>query len=138
MLISPHIATRLPLHDAHILECKTVFSHDGFLQATVRLQLNSAAPLEALMQMGICTSRFCLVFSDCWQIVLNLCGFTTAPESITTFEIVEHSKLRQELLSRGFGNKDVVHFRIQGSSGSQFEFLSDTLHALEAPPSVNP
>jgi hypothetical protein len=130
MIISPQDAIQLPLHDALVLGMSITPTKDGFVTATLNVKVNHEELVHPLRELGITTSELCLVFGDCWQVITNLMGYCSAPEVMSTFDIIEASELKQKLRSFGVGSATMIHFRIQGSSGSQLDFVAETFSVV--------
>jgi hypothetical protein len=131
MVISPQNAVQLPLHDALMLGLRITPVIDGVLTATLNMKINSEELVHPLRQLGITSSGLDLVFGDCWQVKTNLLGYAMAQEVISTFEIDKESALIQRLRASGVGSQSMTHFRIEGSHGSQLDFIAETISVVE-------
>ena len=132
MLLSQQNAVQLPLHDALVMGMSVRPVGDGFLTASIRVKINREEPVHSLRELGVKGFDLTLIFGRCWQITTNFWGYASTPEVISTFDIIESSELKQKLRSFGVGNAAMVHFRIQGSTGSQLDFIAETLSVDEA------
>ena len=131
MIISPKDAIQLPLHDATILMFNVVPATGGFLEVTLRIRINPEEPVHPLRELGIKSSDLDLVFTRCWQVKVNLLGYATLPEVISTFDLEEHSALIKNLLGRGLGSQTMVHFTFEGSLGSRMDLIAETFSIIE-------
>jgi hypothetical protein len=131
MVISAQDALRLPLHDALMLGLNITPTRDGFVTATLNVKINREELVHPLRELGITSSDLNLVFGDCWQVKTNLLGYATAPEVISTFEVEEESALVKNLRGSGVGSQSMTHFKIEGSYGSQLNFVAETFSVVE-------
>lgn len=131
MTISPEDAKHLPLHDAEILRVDITTAEDGYLKAVIGIRVNPEESLEPFQKLGIKTSEVNLIFKDCWQVTTNLLGFAMEREVIFSFDIVEPSECKQKLRAFNVGSATMTHFRIQGSTGSQLDFVAEVFSVAE-------
>jgi hypothetical protein len=131
MTVSPEKAMRLPLHDARIFGLTVTLAEDGYLKVSIEVEVNPEESLEPFQELGIKSSQVTLIFQDCWQVATNLLGYAAGREVISTFDIIETSELKQKLRSFNVGSASMIHFRIQGSSGSQLDFVAETFSVVE-------
>jgi hypothetical protein len=124
-------AMQLPLHDARICGVDITPIDDGYLNASLEVEINPVESLELFRELGINGARLALIFQDCWQVATNLLGFATGREVISTVDIVEPSELKQKLREFNVGSATMVHFRIRGSHGSQLDFVTETILVVE-------
>jgi hypothetical protein len=132
--ISPDKATQLPLHDARILQVDTEFAEDGYLVASVKVEVNPEGSLVSFRELGIEKPSLTLKFQDCWQISNNLLGFATGREVITRFDAIEQSELKEKLRAFQVGSSAMIHYRIEGSHGSRLDFVAESLSIEGRPP----
>jgi hypothetical protein len=131
MIISKQDAVRLPLHDAVIVTLSLSPAKDGFLTATLAVEINQEELALSPRELGITNPDLDLVFEACWQTKTNLMGHATGPEVISTFAIEKESALIKDLLGDGIRSQRMTHFRIEGSHGSQMDFVSETISIIE-------
>ena len=131
MNIPPERAVHLPLHDAALLGFSVNPANGGFLTAVVMVRVNPEELVHPFRELGITSSALCLVFDQCWRIKTNLLGCSAESEVISTFEIDQESGLKQQLLSWGLGTQSMVHFRIQGSAGSELHLVAEGVSIVE-------
>jgi hypothetical protein len=129
--ISDRDALQLPLHDAVFITIVIESAEDGFLTASVSVKINSEEVVQPLRELGITGFDLSLVFERCWQIRSNFLGYATVPESICKFEIEEDSDLKEKMLASGLGDRRMVHFRIEGSQGSQLDVLARNVSVID-------
>jgi len=106
-------------------------AEDGCLNVFIEVEINSEESLEPFREFGINNPKMTLVFQDCSQVTAILIGFCTGREVMSTFEIIELSELEQKLHAIGVGSETMIHFRIQGSHGSQLDFVGGTFSVAE-------
>lgn len=133
MLITPQTALGLPLHDALILGLVFMPARDGFITVTLNLAMNPEEPVDALRELGVMNSTLRLVFENCWQAKANVLGCTVGQESLSDFEVDQESALIRTLQTAGLGNRNMTHFRILGSSGSQLDFVAESISIFSQP-----
>jgi hypothetical protein len=136
--IDPKKAIRLPVHDATILAlCIPSLGH-GFDEISFRIKINAEECFDSFTKLGFTSRELWLIFKNCTQIGTRLIGYCSGREVISSFRIIESSELKQEMNSFGFIDSSEVHFRIQGSHGSQFDILTNTVSISElAPPTMS-
>lgn len=131
MVISTQDAIRLPLHDALVLGLNVTPTKDGFVTATLTVRINREELVHPLREMGITKPDLDLVFGSCWQVKTNLLGYASAPEVISTFGVEDESTLVKNLRVNGVGSRSMTHFKIEGSHGSQLNFVAETVSVVE-------
>ena len=131
MIISPEESMQLPLHDARIVGLNIVSAEDGYLNVLIEADISPGELFEPFKKLGINGPKVCFIFSDCWQVATNLNGWCVGFEVISTYSIIEPSELKQELRSLGVGSATMIHYRIQGSHGSQLDFVAEILSIAE-------
>lgn len=129
----PQTAFGLPLHDALILGLIFMPARDGFITVTLDLAMNPEEPVDALRELGVVSSTFRLVFENCWQAKANVLGCTAGQESLSGFDIDQESALISTLRTAGLGSRNMTHFRIVGSSGSQLGFVAESISIFPQP-----
>ena len=128
MIISPQDAIQLPLHDADFLNLTLKPNENGLITALLKVKLHPDESLDSLGKMGITGSEFYFIFQDCLQVKTNVLGYAARPETISTFGIVEKSELKEKLLADGMtSNPQLVHFKLDGSKGSQIDVIATAI-----------
>lgn len=131
MVISSPDAIRLALHDALSLGFNVTPANDGFVTATLTVEINREELVHPLRELGITSLELNLVFGDCWQVKTILLGYASAPEVISTFKVEDESALVKNLRAFGVGSRSMTHFKIEGSYGSQLNFVAETFSVVE-------
>lgn len=133
MLITPQTALGLPLHDALILGLIVMPARDGFITVTLDLAMNAEESVDVLRELGVMNSTLRLVFEKCWQAKANVLGCAVGQESLSDLEVDQESALIRTLRTAGLGSRNMTHFRIVGSSGSQLDFVAESISIFPQP-----
>jgi hypothetical protein len=128
MFTSPQDAIQIPLHDADFLNLTLKPNENGLVTALLKVKLHPDEPTDSLKKLGVIGSEFYLVFQDCLQVKTNVFGSDVRPETISDFSLVEKSELKEKLLADGMtSNPRLVHFKLDGSKGSQIDVIATAI-----------
>jgi hypothetical protein len=131
MIISSEHLTQIPFHDARILVVEIKLHEKGCCEVLINVDIDSEESLVAFRRHEIQTDKVSLIFQNCWEATFDLLAFTSQREWIDRLDIVEESELKQKLRSFNVGRSNLIHFRIQGSAGSQLNFVAESFAIVE-------
>jgi hypothetical protein len=133
MILKPTDFLQIPFHDARLAGFAINFEQDGSLTASLSVRINPEESLEPCRKFGLNGDALTIVFVRCWQIKGDILGFASGIECIYTLDIVYESELIAELISKKLGNRNLVHFKIIGSTGSQIDVVASEVSISENP-----
>ena len=130
--LSDDVFESIPLHDAVVFGFVFRQAEDGYLVASVIIEISPDESLSALRRIGLSSRKMSLFFKDCWRITSDFLGVMSSPETLSKCEIVKESDLVNELVVHGFLRGQMPkHYRLTFSGGSKLNFVSGEILAVD-------